>query len=151
MNAKDIMIENVYKVNEGDIVRDVVEFFIKYKISGLPIVNQDNKIVGYISDGDIMRYIGKHKDILVDSLYAVNVFKGDKVDFNERVKNVLALNVMSIAKKKATIVDADTSIEDVAAILGKKQFKKLPVEEDDKLVGIISRGDVIRHTFKSII
>lgn len=151
MQAHEMMISEVYKVKKTDSVRSVVKNFIEYRISGLPVVNDKNEIVAYVSDGDIMRYIGKHKDIFVDSLYTVSVIKGDEEDFDERIKKVLDLKVLEIAKSKVSKVDWDTEIEDVAAILGKKQIKKLPVERDGILVGIISRGDVIRNTFKSIL
>ncbi|RWR08982.1 CBS domain-containing protein [Siminovitchia fortis] len=151
MKAHEIMISNVYKVKETDNIRSVIKKFIEYHISGVPVVNNKNEIVAYISDGDIMRYIGKHKDIFIDSIYTVFIIKGDTEDFDERIKKILDLNVLEIAKRKVAKVDADTEIEDVAAILGKKRIKKLPVEKDGVLVGIISRGDVIRHTFKSIL
>ncbi|AIF44945.1 CBS domain-containing protein [Virgibacillus sp. SK37] len=147
MKAEEVMIADVYKVNQNDTIRSVINYFIDYRISGLPVINEEEKVVGYISDGDIMRYIGKHKDIFVDSLYNVTVFKGDKEDFEARIQHVLDLNVLELAKKKIVKVAATSHIEDVAAILGKKQIKKLPVERNGKLVGIISRGDVIRHAF----
>jgi len=151
MKAHEIMISRVYKVKETDSVRSVIERFIEHRISGLPVVNERNEIVAYISDGDIMRYIGKHRDIIVDSIYYVGVVKGDDQDFEERVRKILDLNVMSIAKKKVIKVDWNEEIENVAAILGQKRIKKLPVERNGVLVGIISRGDVIRHTFKSLL
>lgn len=151
MLALDMMIKDVYKVEETDTVRSVIEKFIKYHISGLPVINGRNEIVAYISDGDIMRYIGKHKDIVIDSLYTVSVIKGDDVEFGERVKSILDLSVLTIARKKVIKVAWDEKIEDVAAILGKKRIKKLPVERDGELIGIISRGDVIRHTFEELL
>lgn len=151
MKAHEIMNSKVYKVMERDTVRSVIEKFLEYGISGLPIINDRNEIVAYISDGDIMRYIGKHKDTVIDSFYYIEIVKGDDVDFDERVKMVLDLNVLVIAKKKVDTVSWDENIENIAAILGKKQIKKLPVERNGVLVGIISRGDVIRHAFKSIL
>lgn len=151
MQAHEMMISEVYKVKETDSVRSVIRNFIEYRISGVPVVNDRNEIVAYVSDGDIMRYIGKHKDIFVDSLYTVSVFKGDNEDFDERIRKVLDLNVLKIAKNKVTKIEWNKEIEDVAAILGEKRIKKLPVERNGVLVGIISRGDVIRNTFKSIL
>lgn len=150
MQAHEIMIKQVYKVKESDTVRSVIERFIEHRISGLPVVNERNEIVSYISDGDIMRYIGKHRDVVVDSIYYVAVFKGDQEAYEERARRLLDLNVMEIGKKKVIKVSWDEEIEDIAAILGKKQIKKLPVERNGVLVGIISRGDVIRHSFKSL-
>jgi CBS domain-containing protein len=151
MQAHEIMKNQVIKVKEKDSVRSVIEKFMDNKISGLPIVNDRNEIVAYISDGDIMRFIGKHKDLIIGTFYFVNVVKGDDDEFEERAKKILDVNVMEVAKKTVNKVTWNEEIENIAAILGKKQIKKLPVERDGVLVGIISRGDVIRHTFKTIL
>lgn len=98
-----------------------------------------------------MRYIGRHKDRVVDSFYYAFVIMGDEVEFEERERRLLDLNVREIAKKKIMKVQWNESIENIAALLGKRQIKKLPVERNGVLVGIISRGDVIRHSFKSLL
>ncbi|MFC5652542.1 CBS domain-containing protein [Paenibacillus solisilvae] len=151
MKAAEIMISEVYKVRETDTVRAVIELFIKHHISGMPVVNGQNQIVAYVSDGDVMRYIGKHEDKIVDSIYFAFMFKGDDVEFDERIRELLDLNVLEIAQRKVMKVTWDEEAENIAAILGTKRIKKLPVERDGKLVGIISRGDVIRHTFRSFL
>lgn len=146
-----MMIREVYKVKEDDTVKTVIEKFIKYRISGLPVVNDRNEIVGYISDGDVMRYIGKRKDIYLENIYYSFVIKDDMEDFEERERRLLELNVLEIARKKIVTVDWDENIEDIAALLGNRQIKKVPVVRKGVLVGIISRGDIIRHAFKSLI
>lgn len=150
MQAFEIMIPQVYKVKEYDTVREVIEKFLKYRISGLPVVNDRNEIVAYVSDGDIMRFIGNHEDRIVSYFNYSFVVKGDEDEFEERVQKLLDINVLEIAKKKVVKVSWDEEIENIASILGKKQIKKLPVERNGVLVGIISRGDVIRHSFKSM-
>ncbi|OPA76856.1 CBS domain-containing protein [Paenibacillus selenitireducens] len=148
MQAHEIMIKQVYKVKENDKIRAVIEKFIDHHISGLPVVNDRNEIVGYISDGDIMRYIGKHEDKVIDFFFYLAVFQGDVDEFDARTEALLNANVMDIAKRKVTTVAWNEEIENIAAILGKKQIKKLPVQRNGVLVGIISRGDVIRNVFK---
>lgn len=151
MQAHEIMISPIYKVKETDTVRSVIERFLEHRISGVPVVNERNEIVAFVSDGDIMRYIGKHEDLVVDSYYYSAVLKGDDEQFEERAESLLRLNVLEIAKRKVIKVGWDVEVESIAAILGKKQIKKLPVERNGVLVGIISRGDVIRHAFQSIV
>lgn len=151
MNAQDIMKTPVITVSEKDNVRAVVKKFIKHGISGLPIVNESSQVVGYISDGDIMRYIGKHKDLVYESFFYISVIAGDEEGYEQRAEKVLKLNVMEIAKRKVIKTVWNTDIEDIAAILGERQIKKLPVEKDGKLIGIISRGDVIRHSFELVL
>ena len=150
MQAHEFMKKEVIKVKETDSVRSVIEKFIEYGISGLPVINDANKIVAYISDGDIMRYIGKQKDVHIETFYFVGVFKDDD-KFDDKLKRILDLNVKEIAKKSVQTIAWNAEIEDIAAILGKKRIKKLPVERNGVLVGIISRGDVIRHSFKSFL
>ncbi|MBU5466127.1 CBS domain-containing protein [Virgibacillus sp. MSJ-26] len=151
MNAQNIMKTPVIKVEENETVRAVVKKFIENGISGLPIVNETNQIIAYISDGDIMRYIGKHKDYVYESFFFIGLIKGDHDKYDERAEKVLDLNVMAIAKRKVVKTEWDTEIEDIAAILGERQIKKLPVEKNGELVGIISRGDVIRHSFEMLL
>lgn len=151
MQAHEIMINPVQKVKDSDQVRSVIEKFIEYRISGLPVVNDKNEVVAFVSDGDIMRYIGKHKDRVVDNFFYSFVIKGDQEEFEEREKRLLNLNVMEIAKKKVYKVDWNENVEDIAAILGNKQIKKVPVERNGVLAGIISRGDVIRNSFKALL
>lgn len=151
MLAHEIMISQVHKVKATDTVRSAIEKFIEHRISGLPVVNERNEIVGFISDGDIMRYIGKHEDRVVDNFYYAFVIKGDQEEFEEREQRLLQLNVLEIAKRKVFRVSWNETIENIAAILGKKQIKKVPVERNGVLVGIISRGDVIRNTFKNLL
>ncbi|RUS49024.1 CBS domain-containing protein [Cohnella sp. AR92] len=153
MKAHDVMIAQVYKVKETDTVRQVIERFIDHGISGVPVVNEANAIVGYISDGDIMRYIGRPEFGVLDTIsYAFHVRVDDNLEpFEERTKRLLSLNVMDIAQKKVITADWDEELEDIAAILGKKRIKKLPVVRNGVLAGIISRGNVVRHSFKNLL
>lgn len=151
MLANEIMVSQVHKVKENDTVRAVIEKFIGHRISGMPVVNERNEIAAFISDGDILRYIGRHEDHFVGNFYYMAVIKGDEENFEERVQQLLQKNVLEIAKKKVIKVSWDEEMENIAALLGKKQIKKVPVERNGVLVGIISRGDVIRNSFKSLL
>ncbi|MFB1050906.1 CBS domain-containing protein [Paraliobacillus sp. JSM ZJ581] len=151
MNANQLMKYPVIKVKETSTIKTVIKQFIQHGISGLPVVNERNEVVAYISDGDMMRYIGRHKNIVIDSFSFVNVMMGDEYSFEERTGKLLDLNVLKIAKTKVITVSSNEHVENIAAILGEKQIKKLPVVKDGVLVGIISRGDVIRAAFKTLI
>lgn len=151
MEAFEFMNKPAITVRNDESIRSVVRKFIDQGISGLPIVNEKSKMVGYISDGDIMRFIGKHKDLFYESFFFVGAIRSEDGGFDERAKEVLDLNVMEIAKKSVVKTNFDTDIEDIAGVLGDKKIKKLPVECDGELVGVISRGDVIRQTFELIL
>src|SRR5699024_1373526 len=151
MRIEEIMIRVVFTVSDEATVRDAIKVFIDNGISGVPIVNDQNEIRGFISDGDIMRNVGRQKEVFLDSLYNMSVMESEKGNYEDRVAEVLDMNVRMIGKKRVNTVQYDKSVEDVAAILGKKRIKKLPIEKNGKLVGIISRGDIVRETFKTFL
>ncbi len=123
MQAHEIMKYHVIKVKEYDLVSFVIEKFIEYGISGLPVVNDRNEMVGYISDGDIMRYIGKHEDMVLGAFFFTQLFKGDFEAFEDRANQIMDLNVMEIAEKSVYKVDWDEEIENIAAIREKTNKK----------------------------
>lgn len=150
MKARDIMIKDVLKVKENSSVKDVLEIFSFYKISGLPVVNDRNETIGFISDGDIMRWIGKREPIFIN-LFIVNAVFLDYESLEEKFHRLVVENVMNVAKKKVIAVEEDVDIENVATILGNKKIKKVPVVSNGVLRGIISRGDIIRFVTKEFL
>jgi CBS domain-containing protein len=143
--AIDVMITKVITVDENAFVLEVLKKFITHRISGLPIVNQANEVVGFISDGDLLKSIGHHPSKTVD-IIAVG-FTGvwfDQEDLDSKVNDLLKRNVLEIATRKVISVSIDTEIGDIAEILGQKKIKKVPVLQNGKLAGIISRGDLLR-------
>lgn len=143
MIASEFMVRQVIKALETDTVRSVLDKFVKYRISGLPVVNHRNEIVGYISDGDIMRRIGKQNPVVFEA-FLFSAVLTDQEDIGMKFAKLITMNVMKVATPNVVTVDADTDIGDIAAILGKKRIKKVPVVRNGVLVGIISRGDIIR-------
>jgi CBS domain-containing protein len=143
--ASDVMIKQVITVDESAQVKEVLKHFITHRISGLPVINKENKVVGFISDGDILKNIGHHRSVTID-IMAVG-FTGvwfDQADLDDKMAELLELNVMEIATVKVISVSNDTEIGDIAEILGQKKIKKVPVIQNGKLTGIISRGDLLR-------
>jgi CBS domain-containing protein len=148
--AHEIMIEQVITASEKDTVQTVLRAFVKYRISGIPIINAKNEPVGYISDGDIMNYIGYRDPIVYFSdftTYTSTWIENESLE--DKIKQLNQLNVMEIATKRVITVQFDADLSRVAKILSNKKIKKVMVVKDKKLVGIISRGDIIRFIVKN--
>ncbi|WP_071392999.1 CBS domain-containing protein [Bacillus tuaregi] len=148
MKALDIMNKQVIKVKKEHSVGLAIEKIMEYGLSGLPIVNDKNEIVAYISDGDILRYIGRQKDIVFGTLFFPQIMKGDTDNLEARAKQLLDLNVMEIAQKKVYKISAEVEVGDIAAFLAEKNIHRIPVVKNGVLVGTISRADIIRNAFK---
>ena len=152
MNKKirDIMETQVYTIHEDATIREVIQALVDRKTNGLPIVNDDNKVVGFISDGDIMKFIAKQNPRIIDMTSFITVWY-DTDSFETKLEDLMQLNVMELATTKIVSVDADDAVDEVARVLGEKKIKKVPVLEDGKLVGVINRGDILRYILTYIV
>ncbi len=148
--AHEIMVDRVITVSENDTVNAVLKTFVEYRISGVPIINSKNEPIGFISDGDIMNYICQHDPIMFFSDITTYITPWiESESFEEKIKELNELNVLKIATRRVITVQHNEEIDEIAKILGNKKIKKVPVINDNKLVGIISRGDIVRYIVKN--
>lgn len=137
-------------VHSTDSVREVAQILAANKTSGVPIVDENMKVVGFISDGDIMKYIGRSDGALVDATLMLYRATDDE-NFAQRVTDLLDLNVMRIATKGAISVESGSELDEACRLLAEKRIKKAPVvDENGTLIGSLSRSDVIRSTMANL-
>ncbi|NLL52236.1 MAG: CBS domain-containing protein [Peptococcaceae bacterium] len=150
--AHEIMVNQVISVSEQDSVKTALKALFEHHISGIPVINSRNEPVGYISDGDIMKYIG-YRDPSVFffdlAIYPTSWIMSQS--FEEKIKDLQNFNVMDIATNKVITVQYNEEIEKIAKVLGDKKIKQVPVVKDKKMVGIISRGDIVRYIVKNFL
>jgi len=146
------MIRDVITVKKDDNIKHLLNTLVKYKIGGVPVIDSDGKLVGMISDGDVLRSINPKDKVVYDfyNLMTYTLEKGKLEDILSRIKDQ---PLIKLAKKQGLItVKENDEIETVLKLLAKHHFKKIPVINDEhKVVGVISRGDVIRTIQKNIL
>lgn len=142
------MKRDVYTLSENATVRDAIAFFSKQNISGAPIVSSDGKAKGFITDGDIMRYL-KIDDYpaaaLGSSSMFMNYFWNADTEFEDKLNSIMNLNVLEIGNNKPITIPLGTSSEDICKLLSAAGVKKVPVVDGEKVVGIISRSAVTHY------
>lgn len=144
-----IMNTDVYTCHYSQSLEEAVKILVDKEIGGLTIVDDDRRVVGFISDGDIMRSVAKQKTrSIFGGADSVMVLYDDE-SFEEKVSEFKQRNVMELATRKVYCVSPDQSIEEVAEILSKKKFKKIPiVDKDGTVLGIARRSTIMRYIFK---
>ena len=144
------MNKHPYFVHSTDSVREVAQILAANKTSGVPVVDENMKVVGFISDGDIMKYIGRNDGALVDATLMLYRATDDE-NFAQRVTDLLDLNVMRIATKGAISVESGSELDEACRLLAEKRIKKAPVVDGNgTLIGSLSRSDVIRSTMANL-
>jgi len=145
------MEKEVIKFQVDDRIIDVAGSLRENKISGAPVVDKEDKVVGIISEGDIMRLIEIHSPninlILPAPLDLIELpvrMKYEMDEIAEDMNKAASLLIGEIMTKKVVTIKPDADISDAAQLMDTHDVKRLPVvESDGKMVGIITRGDII--------
>ena len=109
-----------------------------------------NIAVGFVSDGDVASYLGKTEIALVDSTLLNGYRYIDDEDAATRLRELMGLNVMAVATRRVISVEATTPVDEVCALFASKRIKKVPVVQDGKLVGALSRRNIMRSLVEAI-
>jgi predicted transcriptional regulator len=141
----EIMDKESLTINKGSSVKDVIKMLAEEQIGGIPIVDDDDHLVGYIRDIEIMRFIARNKPRVIDWGGELMPVVIDEEPLEEKVRHLLATPIMEIANKKKWHADADDEIEDVAELFKSEKLRKVAVVKDGRVVGSVGRSAIIYY------
>ncbi len=141
MKAQDIMTRDVTTVRPDTSVRDIAALMVEKHISGVPVLTDNGKIIGMVSQSDLLHRaeVGterKHK-------WWFRAFADSNAMAREYAK-AHGLKAHDIMSRYVVSVRDDAELRDVADILDNHRIKRVPVVQEGRLVGIITRGDLVR-------
>lgn len=141
MDAQDIMTAEVVTVGPNTTVREIAALLLERRISATPVVDTTGKLLGIVSEGDLMR----RQDIGTAGARSwwLDLVSSPEARASDYVKlhGATASDVMT---PSVATVSPDTPIGKIAEILEKRHIKRVPVVADGKLLGIVSRADLLR-------
>ena len=119
--------------------------------SAAPLVNAEGKAVGFVSDGDIMRYLSKRSTMMMDPvvmiMQTVDADGGNK-DFARKLDELMGMQALSIGAKGIIGVDVHADLPEVCRVLGENHLKKVPVLDEGQVVGVINRSDITHYSME---
>jgi CBS domain-containing protein len=145
MRAADVMTTNVVTTGPDTSVQAVATLLSERGISGVPVVDADGRVIGIVSEGDLLhraetgteRRTERRRARWLDTLASDQDLARDYVKSHGRtVKDIMTREVISVAET--------TALADIADLLETKRIKRVPVIRDGKLVGIVSRANIVR-------
>ena len=145
MRAMDVMTTNVITVGPDTSVRDLAALLSERGISGVPVVDAASRLVGIVSEGDLLhraetgteRRTDKHRARWLDSLASERELARDYAKSHGR-------KVADIMTRDVITVSDTTGLAEIATLLETKRIKRVPVLRDGTLVGIVSRANLVR-------
>ncbi|ABE31093.1 BON domain protein [Paraburkholderia xenovorans LB400] len=141
MRASDVMITNVISVTPDMTVREVARIFVDNGISGAPVLDPEGHIAGMISEGDLLRRTEIGTDERKPSSW-LDVWSASH-EARDYIKTH-AVKVRDVMTPDVVTVQPDTPLGEVASILETRRIKRVPVTQAGRVVGIVSRANLVQ-------
>ncbi|OGA72812.1 MAG: hypothetical protein A3G81_11955 [Betaproteobacteria bacterium RIFCSPLOWO2_12_FULL_65_14] len=140
MKAKDVMTEDVVSVREDASVESIARLLLQHRISAVPVTDAGGRPLGIVSEGDLMRRPESGTERRPS--WWLELLQGSDAHAAEYVKShgLVARDVMT---REPLTVSENTPLEKVASLLEQRQIKRVPVVRGGKIVGILSRADLL--------
>jgi len=143
MNVEDIMTTNVRTISSDKKLAEVVSLMCIYRYSGIPVVD-DGKLVGTVSESDVLGKMFPKLEDLMDHMSNVN-YDTQMNQYND----VVNITVKDVMTPVVITVKPDMHILQAASVMVGRKFRRIPVAVGDKLLGMVSMGDVHKAIYQS--
>lgn len=145
MLARDLMNREVITVNRETTVKEVARLLLEHKISGLPVVDKENRVIGIVSEGDLIYQDKKlHTPAFLEILGGI-IYLENPNRLGQDLIKMTAVKVGDLMTTRVYTVREDAQLEDIATIMVEKKVNRIPVVDGaGRLAGIISRQDLVK-------
>jgi CBS domain-containing protein len=153
MKVKDVMNPNVVFCKPDDTVREVAKILKENNISGIPVLDGE-ELVGVVSEGDLLKLliIPEKGELWLPSPFEVIEVPIREFLGWEETKKILSdvgsIKIKEIMTKDVYTISSEASVEEASEHMVRHRINRLPVLEDDLVVGIVTRGDIIEGLAK---
>jgi CBS-domain-containing membrane protein len=140
MKARDIMTRDVVTVGPKASVQEVAALMAKHHISGIPVIAAGNRLLGIVSEGDLLERteVGAEPR----GKWWFEGFRNAQ-DLADRYVKAHGAIVADVMTRQVATVHPDADLGEVANVLRVHRFKRVPVMQDGKLLGIVTRSDIV--------
>jgi len=144
LTAFDIMTKDVIAVTTETSIRELAEIMTRHRIGSVPVVDDKGALIGIVTESDLIEQDKNFHIPTVISLFDWVIYLESEKKFEKELKRMTGQTVGDIYTKEAMTVEPQTTITEIADIMCDKRIHSLPVVDAGKLVGIVSRIDLIR-------
>lgn len=143
LTVRDIMTTDLITVAPTTSVQDITALLRDKRISGLPVVDEESHLLGMVTESDlVVRVAGPHIPAHIELLGSI-IYLERPHDLNENLRKALGVTAQEIMSADVVTTDENKTLREVAELMMNKHVNRLPVIRDGRLVGIITRHDVI--------
>ena len=144
LTAADVMTKDVITVKKGTTIREIAELFAGRRVSSFPVVEDNGDLIGIVTETDLIEQDKSLHIPTVISLFDWVIYLESEKKFEKELKKMTGQTVGDIYTEDVASVKPTALLSEVADIMSSKKIHAVPVVEGRKIVGVISRIDLIR-------
>lgn len=144
LKAQDIMTRNVISVTPETSIEDLARLFVEKRVSAMPVITKEGRLTGVISETDLVEQNKPLHVPTVISLFDWVLYLESEKDFQEEVEQITARTVSEICSDEVVACEPQTPLSEIASLMSDHKVNLIPVVDDDKVVGVVARLDVVR-------
>jgi CBS-domain-containing membrane protein len=148
LTAGEIMTREIISVNPEMGVAELATLFWEKSISGAPVVDADGRLLGIVTESDLIDQSKKVHIPTVLNILDSMIFLENPVKLDKEMKKMTGTKVRDIYSAEPVTVTEDTRMDELASIMAEQRVHTLPVLKQGKLVGIIGKADIIRSLYR---
>jgi len=141
MNAADVMTGELLSVRPDASVFEAIRVMLDHRISGLPVIDDAGRLIGILTEGDLLRRsetgTERHRPRWLEILMGPGRMAGEYVRTHGR-------KVGEIMTREVVSVTPESGLNEIVELMERRRIKRVPVLDGDKLVGIVTRADLLR-------
>lgn len=141
MNASDVMVDQVITIRPDSSVQDAAALLVENHISAMPVTDAKRKVLGIISEADLLRrsetQTERRRSKWLEWLTSAESLAGEYVKTHSR-------RVSDVMTRDVVVAQPGTPLREIATLLEQNRIKRVPIVDDDVLVGLVSRADLVR-------
>ena len=142
MRADDVMTSNLVTVGEDASVRDVALVLLQNQISAVPVIDRMGNMIGIVSEGDLMRRLGS--DTQKPRSWWLEFLSSEQAMGEAEFVKMHSRHVTDVMTRGVITATPDTPVAKIAFLLEKNGIKRVPILRGGKLVGIVSRANLLQ-------
>lgn len=138
LTVRDIMTQRVFRVFPDTPVRELLELMSRNEIKAVPVVNEKREVLGVVTDRDLLRHLLPN---------TVRAGPGDRPEQRVEEKGLLEVPIREIMSRSVLCISEDQGLAEIVSLMVNKDVERMPVVTEGRLVGFLTRGDVLRKLY----
>lgn len=144
LKAKDVMTKEVHSVTVETAVEELARLFVEKGVSSVPVLDAAGRLQGVVTETDLVEQDKPLHIPTVISIFDWVLYLESEKNFREEVQKITARKVGEICSREVVSCGPETPVSEVASLMVEKGVHLVPVVEQDRVVGVVARLDIIR-------